>query len=68
MKIPPKNTMGLGCEWILYCDWFRNRINIKYDGRLPGGAMDCDSYLFDKYVFYWENKPEEHKRNIHSAT
>ena len=53
--------MGVGNKRIFYRHWFRGCIDIKYDDWLPGGAVDCNGYLHDKYVFYWQTKPAEQK-------
>ena len=59
--IPCIDTMGVGSKRIFYSHWFRSCIDIKYDDWLPGGAVDCNGYLYDKYVFYWQTKPAEQK-------
>jgi hypothetical protein len=42
--------MGMGSEWILHRYRFCNRINIKYDDRLSGCAVDGDRDLFIEHA------------------
>src|SRR5438270_642692 len=47
--------MGLGCEWILYCDWNRSRAHAGNDDRLPHGAAARLSQLCDCLRRYYKN-------------